>query len=340
MMKNCWFSLLVIVFLLSACGPNGHSDPQKKGSSGKTLEMLLVADRNVYCGDTKTLVDSLFRRPQVGLPQEQPIFDVVNIPVSSFRNTEMFRVHRNVVLCDINPDNPNKVYMYVDKWAAPQIVFEFATKDVDTLQALLRKYEPKILQEIYNTEHRRMYNVFKADENIVVRDAMLKQLGVSMTFSDEFEMAKPNNPADDFMWVRKETKDFGIGVFVHVVPYTDRQMFSQNSILDSLDASMALHVPCSAPDSYMGTERRLDFYTTQVDFKAASYCLETRGCWRAFGDFMGGPFVNYTFLSPDGKQLVYLTGYVYYPSGRLKNVTKRDLLMQVEGICHSFVFKP
>ena len=67
-----------------------------------------------------------------------------------------------------------------------------------------------------------------------------------------------------------------------------------------------------------------------VDFEGAKYAVETRGLWRSFGDFMGGPFVNYTLLSPDGKQLVELTGFVYCP-----RFDKRDYMMQVDGICRS-----
>ena len=48
--------LLVTALLVSSCG-NGK-DPntvQKKGSSGKTLELLVVANEDVYTGDTKAL---------------------------------------------------------------------------------------------------------------------------------------------------------------------------------------------------------------------------------------------------------------------------------------------
>lgn len=338
-MKRLFFLFSLTCLLLASCINVQDGESQQKGSSGKTLELLFVADKNVYMGDTKALADSIFRAPQVGLPQDEPLFDMVNIPVSSFKNTEMFQVHRNVVLCDVNPQNPNKVYKYIDQWSAPQIVFEFAVSSVDTLNAFLRRYAPQIIDEIYNAEHRRMYKVFKASENIEIREAMNRQLGIAMTFSNEFELAHPNNPTEDFMWIRKETKDFGIGVFVQAVPYKSQQMFEQSQILDSLDSIMARHIPSSAPDSYMATERRLEFFSHKVNFATSPYCVETRGCWRSIGDFMGGPFVTYTFLSPDEKMLFYATGYVYYPSGRLKNVTKRDLLMQVEGICHSVAFK-
>lgn len=183
-----------------------------------------------------------------------------------------------------------------------------------------------------------MYKVFKSIEDVEIRETIKKQFGFSMIFSNEFEIAKPNNPSPDFMWIRKEAKDFGIGVLIQVSPYTDQKQFEEAVILDNLDTMMRHHVPTSAPGSYMGTERRLDFHSQPVTFEDASYCLETRGCWRSFGDFMGGPFVTYTLSSPDNTQLITLTGYVYYPSGRLKNLSKRDLLMQVEGICHTFKY--
>jgi hypothetical protein len=45
---------------------------------------------------------------------------------------------------------------------------------------------------------------------------------------------------------------------------------------------------------------------------------------------MGGPFVSYSMLSPDGKDIIDVVGFVYAP-----RFNKRDYLMQVEGICNS-----
>ena len=88
--------------------------------------------------------------------------------------------------------------------------------------------------------------------------------------------------------------------------------------------------PAQAEGSYTGTERRVEITSRVVDFEGVKYAVETRGQWRSFGDFMGGPFVSYTLLSPDGTQLVELIGFVYCP-----RFDKRDYLMQVDGICRS-----
>ena len=339
MKKLCLIAVVALLF--GACSPKAGTTPEKKGSSGKTLEVLVVADRNVYCGATKALVDSIFTCPQVGLPQPESRFDIVNIPMSSYENSEMFRNHRNILLMDVKPGNPDKVFLHVDEYAAPQVVVDFAARSNESLNDLLRHYEPQVLEQIYGAEHRRVIKAFAGMPNFQVNDAIRQQFGFDLMFSKEFSMAKQE---DGFAWVRKEAKDFGIGVLVDMFAYRDTSIFQETQLLDRLDTVMARHVPSSAPGSYMGLERRRDndgnylapIVSKRVPFEGSDYCVETRGCWRSFGDWMGGPFVSYALLSPDKKNVIILTGYVYCP--RNKPWTKRDLLMQVEGICHSLKF--
>ncbi len=337
MKKSILIALAVLV--LAACSNSkSNEEPEKKGSSGKTLELLIVANQDVYCGDTKALTDSLFKRPQPCLLEPQSLFDVVNIPLSSFQNTEMFQVHRNVLIFDVRPGNPDKVYLHRDQYAAPQVIFDFAASSPAKLQELLRRYEQSILDNLYDAEHRRIIKAFRGINNYDLNEQVRKKFGFGLQFSNEFAWAKSE---DDFAWIRKEAKDFGIGVLVDVQPYVRRDQFDEQHILDRLDTVMKRHVPASAEGSYAGIERRRDsegYYLAPiqlkaVDFPNSTYCVETRGNWRSFGDIMGGPFVCYTLLSPDNKQVVTLMGYVYCP--RNKPWTKRDLLMQLESICYS-----
>lgn len=335
--------LLFALVALTLCGcKNAPTDgPEKKGSSGKTLELMIVADKNVYAGETKDLLDSMFRRPQACLPTEESMFDIVNIPTSSYKNSEMFQNHRNILILDVNAENPNKVYMHIDEYAAPQVIFDFAAKDYASLREMLRNYEQRILKEMYNAEHRRIIKAFKGMENYDLNKAVKQKFGFGLMFSNEFAMAKESS---DFAWIRKEAKDFGIGVLVDVFPYESRDAFGEEQLLNRMDTIMRRYVPGSAPGSYMGLERRRDevgeylapIQVKQVEFEGSEYAVETRGSWRTFGDFMGGPFVSYAVLSPDQTKIVMLTGYVYCP--RNQPWTKRDLLMQVESICRSLKF--
>ena len=322
--------MFAAVLLLTACHSRQNEAIMKKSSSGKTCEVLLAADRYTYSGDTKELIDSIFQEPQPGLPQPEPRFDVVNIPVSSLHNTQMFQMHRNIILCDVNPENPDKVYIGHDKWATPQTMVDIAASSDSALMSLLRRYEKVIKREIYNDEHQRIINAFHNIRNVELMQRIKQKFGFEMTFSEDFRMAQTATDDPDFAWVHKETKDFSLGVLIHTMPYRDEGQFAEEKILNRLDTIMRRKVPGPAEGSYMGTERRMELVHNKVDYRGSNYCIETRGLWRTFGDFMGGPFVTYTVLSPDGTQIVEVTGYVYCP-----RFNKRDYLMQVEGICNS-----
>lgn len=325
-MKKIVFVMFATV-LLASCHSRQNEAIMKRSSSGKTLEVLVAADRGYYTGATKALIDTIFRCPQEGLPQPEVRFDVVNVPVSSLRNTQMFQMHRNIIICDVKEGNPDKLYIHHDQWASPQVVVDIAASSEASLRDLLKKHEERILEEIYKAEHQRMIKAFHNVRNIDLMNRVSEKFGFELTFSDEFRWAKEDA---DFAWIRKETKDFGLDVLVHVMPYQSEQQFATDKIYNRLDTIMRREVAGPAEGSYMGTERRIPIESRMVEFEGSEYCIESRGLWRLFGDFMGGPFVSYTLLSPDGKQVVDLVGFVYCP-----RFDKRDYLMQVESICHS-----
>lgn len=323
--------IIAAAVLFVACGGRQNEALKKKSSSGKTLEVLLVANKGQYYGMTRDLIDSIFRQPQDCLPQPEPRFDVVNIPVSSLHNAQMFRMHRNIILCELKADNPDKVYIERDKWASPQVVVGIEAKSEASLRELLRKYEHRIVEAIYEAEHQRIINAFYNIRNVELMNRIKEKFGFELTVSEDFMWASED---DGFAWIRKETKDFSLGVLVNVTPYRNEDQFTPEKIYNRLDTIMRRHVPGPAEGSYMCTERRVEPVTRKVDYEGSDYCIETHGLWRLQGDFMGGPYVNYSMLSPDGKNIIDLVGFVYCP-----RFNKRDYLMQVEGICNSLKWK-
>ena len=209
--------IIAAAVLFVACGGRQNEALKKKSSSGKTLEVLLVANKGQYYGMTRDLIDSIFRQPQDCLPQPEPRFDVVNIPVSSLHNAQMFRMHRNIILCELKADNPDKVYIERDKWASPQVVVGIEAKSEASLRDLLRKYEHRIVEAIYEAEHQRIINAFYNIRNVELMNRIKEKFGFELTVSEDFMWASED---DGFAWIRKETKDFSLGVLVNVTPYS------------------------------------------------------------------------------------------------------------------------
>lgn len=321
--------LLTAVMLLASCNNRQNEAIVQRSSSGKTLEVLLAADKGHYAKITRELIDSVFLQPQGCLPQPEPRFDLVNVPVSSLRNTHMFQMHRNIVILEVKDGNPDKVYIERDKWAAPQVVVDVAASSEASLRDLLRRFEPNIVSAIYDAEHKRMVKAFHNSRNVELMNRVKEKFGFELTFSEDYRWAEED---DGFAWIRKETKDVSLGVLVNVTAYRNQEQLMPEKIYNRLDTIMRRHVPGPSEGSYMGTERRVEMESVKVDYEGSDYCVQTHGLWRLFGnnDRMGGPFVAYSILSPDGKDLIEVIGFVYAP-----RFEKRDYLMQVEGICNS-----
>ena len=84
----------------------------------------------------------------------------------------------------------------------------------------------------------------------------------------------------------------------------------------------------------MGTE--IEFVppmVTPVNDFPAGYAKEMRGMWKVENDYMGGPFVSYTFVNPTPGKLVTVEGFYYEP-----NQKKRNMMLQLESIAYSLKF--
>jgi len=317
-------SVLMLVSCYKSTNPN-----RKRGSSGKTLEVLVVANEDVYSGSVKDSILAILQQPQECLNQPEQCFDVVNVPESSLRNSDMFKTHRNLIMINVADSNSNTVKMANDYWAQPQIMFDFRLSSRDSVAPFLRRYMPIIKREVRKCEHPRILRAYKAIENYGLMQKLSDKFGFDITVSNEYYLCKMTS---DFAWLRKETKDFSIGIIIKTKPYSKTSDFEQSVILDQLDSTMK-HIPGPVDSSWMGTERRIEAQTQKVDFND-HYCVETRGLWHLLGKgYLGGPYVNYTLLAPDGENIVMLTGYVMAPG---KN--KRDYLMQAESICYTIKF--
>ena len=327
-MKRFSYVMLLGV-LLAACGGQQNDALMQKSSSGKTLEVLVAADKGNYAKQTRELIDSIFLQPQGCLPQPELRFSVVNIPVSSLENTAMFRMHRNIVLFDLKAGNQDKVYIERDKWAVPQVVVRVEAGSEASLRDLLRRFEPNIVSNIYDAEHQRMVRAFYNIRNVELMKRLEEKFGFQLTFSEDFMWAAEDG---GFAWIRKETKDISLGVLINVSPYREQDQFSDDKVANRLDTIMRRHVPGPSEGSYMCTERRVAVESQKVDYPGSTYCIQTHGLWHLEGnqDRMGGPYVCYSLLSPDGRSVIDLIGFVYAP-----RFEKRDYLMQVEGICSS-----
>ena len=333
MKKNVFF-VLAAMFLFASC----EVKQTEKNSTGKVLDVLIAANHGALSQTTNTLIDSIFSQPQRCMPQLEPRFNAVKVPLDKLANENVYQAYRCIVKCSLSKENSNKVFIDHDKWAKPQVYVLVSATCEDSLRTLLRKYEPQIVKAIYDTEHQRFINLFTGKGgNGAIVSKVENKFGFAISIGSNYQLLKEK---DNFLWaqeklVEQNDKLVLSNLLIQTVPYESQEQFSQQQLLDRLDTMLCHYVPGSSAGSYVGIERDTtlcEVLTSYVDYPGAKYAVHTRGLWglRATNDRMGGPFVAYSVLSPDGTTVVDVMGFVYAPK-----LQKRDFLLKLESMASS-----
>ena len=322
--------VLLLALLMVSCAEETKAR-RKDRSVGGTSEILVVT-QNPQQWDG-TIGDSLrhfFLREQYGLPQPESHFTLAHINAEAF--SDMFKKHKCIIEVEINPALQEAVTKTTeDFWAAPQRCVKISAPDIDSWVALFDKQKEIYQQWFDKVERERILTVFRPSKDQAIADAIAQKFGFGLDVPQGFYIAKSEK---DFMWLRKELERSSADLVIYQTPYRDTLQFEDKALVSMRDLMMGQYIPGPSEGSYMGTE--MEFVpprvSTAVDFPGG-YAKEMRGMWKVYNNYMGGPFVSYTFADNRTGQLVTIEGFYYEP-----NQKKRTALLQLESIAYSLKF--
>ena len=328
------FNLVVVIalaVLVAACG-NNPGTAKKDRSVGGTSEIMIVTQNDEqWNGSIGDSLRHFFLDYQYGLPQPEARNELAHINLAGF--SDMFKKHKNIIEVEINPSREKAVAeTAVDLWAAPQRYIKISAPNITAWVELFDKQKEVYQQWFDQVERERIMNVFRPTKDEAIADAIAKKFGFTLTVPQGFYIAKDE---PDFMWIRKEQERSSACLVIYQTPYKDTVQFSTPSLVAMRDMMMQQYIPGPLEGSYMATETEFvpPMVTTVRDFPAG-YTVEMRGMWRVVNDFMGGPFVSYTFADSRTGNLVTVEGYYYEP-----NQKKRNQLLQLQSILYSLEFQ-
>ncbi len=300
---------------------------EKPSSSGKTCEILVVADRSLVESSVGDTLKAFFMQEQEGLNQSEPLFTMPYLSLSAFEDASMFQAHRNIIMININDTCKEKLEVIKNYKSQPQIVFILNAPNKDAFFHLFSEKKELIKATFDETERVRINKAFKRIEEISARKAVRKIFNFSMIFPNGFKVAKKTR---DFAWIRQESKHYSEAVMIYTYPYSDKKQLNPQYIIALRDSLTKQYIPGPTDGSYMTTEKEFPPMSKEINFNGL-YAVEIRGLWKLEGDFMGGPFINYTFVDEKNNRIIMLDGYLYSPKK-----PKRDLLKQIEAIIYTY----
>lgn len=321
--------ILSFAFLLVfvSCGIRDNQIMQKN-ITGKSGEIVIVISNKSWDDTPGNLLRQTLAQPLLGLPQEEPLFDLISVPHEAFK--EIFQTTRNIIQTRISPIVENPGITFTDNiWAFPQATVQINARNNEEFDALFRENSDRIIAYFLKAERDRTSGNYRDTHDRAVYNTMESKYDIMLHVPPGFRIAQEK---PDFVWLRYETPEISQALMVYWFPYTSDSTFTLNYLLAKRDSFLKANVPGPLEGSYMVTEHLLEpiFQVTQHN---GNYAADIRGLWKVQNDFMGGPFILLAELDAYRQRVVVADGYVYAPS---KN--KRNFIRQVEAMVYSMRF--
>jgi hypothetical protein len=324
--------LTYLAFALAALTVISCSESKRRQAllpniSGKAGEVIVVIDKGQWEGAVGTVLRDTLACDYPYLPQREPLFTLINVAPVGF--TQMFQLHRNIVIVNIKPDvtEPGIIYRN-DVWARPQCVIRINAADADTAIQLIKDDSKKIVATLEQAERDRVIANAKKYEELSLAPEVAKMAGGSPHFPSGYKLKKKT---DDFIWIEYNPQYVTQGILIYKYPVVEgEQMMDLDNILENSNEILKKNVPGMFDNTYMTTSSIVRPSIEYKRFKGLDFA-EIRGLWEVQNDFMGGPFVSHAFYSQDGKDVIVLQAFVYAPK-----YDKRHYLKQVESVIYSF----
>lgn len=327
--KILLLSLMFFAAVVSGC-KSGGKRTLLPNVSGKAGEVLVVIERDQWEGNLGVSIRETLSGDTPYLAQREPLFNLSNVPSGSFNN--MFKMHRNLLLVNINPQNQTNGVVYKNNvWAQPQAVVQLNAADEEEALSLFQEAGPVVAEFFEQCERDRNIANAKLYEERALQPPVEKVTGGILHFPSGYRCRKFT---DDFVWIADEKQYVQQYVMVYRYPVPEEgEVFSMESIISTRNRFMQANVPGMFEGSYMTTSTAMEPTVRSLRYHGRAF-VETRGFWEVQGDFMGGPFVSHSFYSPDGRDIIVLEAFVYAP-----RYDKRQYLRQVESLLYSFEWK-
>lgn len=301
--------------------------------TGRPGEVTLVMDQELYDG---ALGDSLYAficqeelaLPQSGMEGAEPMFDLIQIPPSAFGN--MFRSNRNIIILTIDPEMEEPVIRIErDYWARNQLLIRMAASSKEQMSELIYQRGNFIVDTLRDTEINREIFFNNKFENSELKNQLLRNHQLTAQFPKGW---LPRLDTGNFIWVEYTPPDITQGVLIKHYPYTSESQISYDGLIKDTDEWLQKSVPGPSDGSRMQLYLEAPIYSREFE-KDGHYVREIKGLWEVKGDFMGGPYISWSFVDEKNNRIVTVFGFVYAPK-----FNKRNHIRKVESILHTVNF--
>lgn len=324
-------ALFTVIMILAAVPSCLNSDNDRSSMlpnvAGSTGELIVVIDNLKWDGEVGDKIREVFAAPVKGLPQAEPIFDLVNVTPGKFG--EYYITHRNVIFVQTGADKEQKATIKTNKYSSTQLIIYLEGKNDGEVTELLEREKKVIIEKINITERDRWMSYYRHSINSVNFNILREKHKLILHVPSNYKLDVNEK---GFVWFSSETPVTTQAVLIHYFDYNGENYFNEDSIRSIRNNMTRIKVEGPSDGTWMKIEDQLPVEYSTFRFRERNYAM-LRGLWTLENGFMGGPFVTLVTKDEVNNRFVMLDGFVYAP-----NDDKRELLRQVEAILYTVSF--
>lgn len=327
--------------------------PKSRGDLDSVIVMLDTTQPGAL--DVRAALEETFGRPIPTVPGYEPTYRLLIEAVPDEASLNRMKERRNILLVApideaSNPgslirsmlpdsleqrvrDDLSFAFPLQDLWAREQYLMLLTAESPERLAELIRERGVELSNRLLASElKRRELEVYDKGEQTHLSDSLMTRFGWSVRMQH------------DYVWTMDST-DFV--QFRRVLPENERWMWAWwadgfedagqitpewiNAVRDSL---LQAHMKGRRDGSHLVTEYRRPVLTSRVEHPRF-LAFETLGTWDMTGDFMGGPFVNFTYYDHEAERL-YMVEYGQFAP----KIGKRRFVRQFRAMGRTFDAAP
>ena len=321
-MNKAHFLFLFVALLLFSCKKENDQLPRK--TTGKINTISVIIDDQLWNGDIGDSIRNKFASPVIGLPQEEPLFNINQYPVKLL---EGFMTDTRAIIV-VKKAEENKFEIRKNQYASPQNVFHISGKTATDIIDCIEKNAPQMIQIIKESEIAESQRINR--QSLIDPKVIENKFHVSLQIPSGYAYVLQKS---NFMWLKKELIGGNTSLLIYQVPLNTikKEVDLISGIIKMRDSIGKLYISGKEPETNMITEEAYAPYLFKINLDGKE-TFETKGTWQLNNDFMSGPFINYAIIDADYNRILVLEGFCYAPSK-----DKRDLMHELESIIKSVV---
>ena len=300
-------------------GCDSTTTAYKPVSSGNIHTVSVVIENKLWNESPGKELQKVFSSEFLGLPQQEPLFTLNQIPPSIF--SDFTRESRNIIV--VSKSKKDTAFIHSNKFASSQKIVYIKANTNKSLLKQINNISKKAISAFKRNEIKEKQKRIK---NSILKTSELDSIGINLTMSSGYKLFKKETK--NKLWFQRETQKGSVNLLIYILPLNKESPNLEN-IVALRDSIGKAFVPGRNKDSYLITEKAYEpyFFKTKVSSLSA---FETRGTWEVVNDYMAGTFLNYYIIDNKNNRALVIEGFVFSPS-----VRKREYLVEIEAIIRS-----